>query len=50
VKVVFRATSVTAYLTARGTLENAQAMAAHDQALRSQGNEIKLDDVGRIAI
>jgi len=37
---VFRATGITAYLEAGGTLENAQAMAAHespthDQALRS---------------
>ena len=30
---VFRATGITAYLEAGGTLENAQAMAAHDQAL-----------------
>ena len=29
----FRATGITAYLEAGGTLENAQAMAAHDQAL-----------------
>jgi hypothetical protein len=27
---VFRATGITAYLEARGTLENAQAMAAHE--------------------
>jgi integrase/recombinase XerD len=31
----FRATGITAYLEAGGTLENAQAMAAHDEALRS---------------
>jgi hypothetical protein len=36
---VFRATGITAYLEARGTLENAPAMAAHEssrihQALR----------------
>ena len=29
----FRATGITAYLEASGTLENAQAMAAHHQAL-----------------
>jgi integrase/recombinase XerD len=29
----FRATGITAYLEAGGTLENAQAMAAHDEAL-----------------
>jgi integrase len=39
---VFRATGITAYLEAGGTLEKAQAMATHerpthDQALRSPG-------------
>jgi hypothetical protein len=29
----FRATGITAYLEAGGTLENAQPMAAHDEAL-----------------
>ena len=30
----FRATGITAYLETGGTLENARAMAAHDQAIR----------------
>jgi site-specific recombinase XerD len=43
---VFRATAITAYLEAGGTLENAQAMAAHDRT----GDEITLDKVERITI
>jgi hypothetical protein len=34
---VFRATGIIAYLEMGGTLENAQLMAAHDQALRPHG-------------
>jgi site-specific recombinase XerD len=33
----FRATGITSYLEGGGTFENAQAMAAHDQALRPDG-------------
>jgi integrase/recombinase XerD len=44
----FRATGITAYLEAGGTLENAQAMAAHES--RRTGDEIPLDEVERITI
>ena len=51
----FRATGITAYLEAGGTLENAQAMAAHERPPTSKlydrtGDQIKLDEVERIAI
>jgi integrase/recombinase XerD len=45
----FRATGITAYLEAGGTLENAQAMAAHESHDRT-GDEITLDEVERISI
>jgi hypothetical protein len=45
---IFRATGITAYLKKGSTLENAQAMVPHDEALRSQ--EITLNEVERIAI
>ena len=52
---VFRATGITAYLEAGGTLENAQAMAAHESPRTTKlydrtGDEITLDDVERITI
>jgi integrase len=52
---VFRATGITAYLEAGGTLENAQAMAAHESPRTTKlydraGDEITLDEVERIAI
>ena len=51
----FRATGITAYLEAGGTLENAQAMAAHESLRTTKlydrtGDEITLDEVERIAI
>jgi hypothetical protein len=51
----FRATGITAYLEAGGTLENAQAMAAHESPRTTKlydrtGDEIILDEVERIAI
>ena len=51
----FRATGITAYLEAGGTLENAQAMAAHQSPRTTKlydrtGDEITLDEVERIAI
>jgi site-specific recombinase XerD len=51
----FRATGITAYLNAGGTLENAQAMAAHESPRTTKlydrtGDEIALDEVERIAI
>jgi integrase/recombinase XerD len=51
----FRATGTTAYLEAGGTLENAQAMAAHESPRTTKlydrtGDEITLDEVERIAI
>src|ERR1700747_84788 len=51
----FRATGITAYLEAGGTLENAQAMAAHESPRTTKlyartGDEITLDDVARITI
>jgi hypothetical protein len=50
-----RATGITAYLEAGGTLENAQAMAAHESPRTTKlydrtGDEITLDEVERIAI
>src|ERR1700730_13137510 len=52
---VFRATGITAYLEAGGTLENAQAMAAHESPRTTKlydrtGDEITLDEVERIGI
>jgi site-specific recombinase XerD len=52
---VFRATGITAYLEAGGTLENAQAMAAHESPRTTKlydrtGDEITLDQVERITI
>ncbi len=51
----FRATGITAYLENGGTLENAQAMAAHESPRTTKlydriGAEITLDEVERIAI
>jgi integrase len=51
----FRATGITAYLEAGGTLENAQAMAAHESRRTTKlydrtGDEITLDEVERITI
>jgi integrase/recombinase XerD len=51
----FRATGITAYLEAGGTLENAQAMAANDSPRTTKlydrtGDEIALDEVERIVI
>jgi integrase len=51
----FRATGITAYLDAGGTLENAQAMAAHESPRTTKlydrtGDEITLDEVERITI
>lgn len=51
----FRATGITAYLGAGGTLENAQAMAAHESPRTTRlydrtGDEITLDQVERITI
>ena len=51
----FRATGITAYLEAGGTLENAQAMAAHESPRTTKlydrtGDEITLGEVERIAI
>jgi hypothetical protein len=47
----FRATGITAYLEAGGTLENAQAMAAHESPRTTKlydrtGDEITLAEVG----
>jgi hypothetical protein len=52
---LFRATGITAYLEAGGTLENAQAMAAHESPRTTKlydrtGHEITLDEVERITI
>jgi site-specific recombinase XerD len=52
---VFRATGITAYLEAGGTLENAQAMATHESPRTTKlydrtGDEITLDEVERITI
>ena len=51
----FRATGITAYLEAGGTLENAQAMAAHESPRTTKlydrtGDEITPDEVERISI
>jgi integrase len=51
----FRATGITAYLEAGGTLENAQAMVAHESPRTTKlydrtGDEITLDEVERIRI
>jgi integrase len=51
----FRATGITAYLEAGGTLENAQAMAAHESPRTTKlydrtRDEITLDEVERIPI
>jgi integrase len=51
----FRATGITAYLGASGSLENAQAMAAHESPRTTKlydrtGDEITLDEVERITI
>jgi site-specific recombinase XerD len=51
----FRATGITTYLEAGGTLENAQAMAAHESPRTTKlydrtGDEITLDEVERISI
>jgi integrase/recombinase XerD len=51
----FRATGITAYLEAGGTLENAQAMAAHESPRTTKlydrtGDQITLDEVERITI
>jgi site-specific recombinase XerD len=51
----FRATGITAYLEAGGTLENTQAMAAHESPRTTKlydrtGDGITLDEVERIAI
>jgi hypothetical protein len=50
-----RATGITAYLEAGGTLENAQAMAAHESPRTTKlydrtGDAITLDEVERITI
>jgi hypothetical protein len=50
----FRVTGITVYLEAGGTLENAQAMAAHESPRTTKlydrtGDEITLDEVERIA-
>jgi integrase len=52
---VFRATGITAYLKAGGTLENAQAMAAHESPRTTKlydrtSDAITLDEVERITI
>jgi integrase len=51
----FRATGITAYLEAGGTLENAQAMAAHESPRTTKlydrtGDEITPDEVEGLAI
>jgi integrase/recombinase XerD len=52
---VFRATGITAYLEAGGTLEKAQAMAAHESPRTTKlydrrGDEITLHEIERITI
>jgi site-specific recombinase XerD len=52
---MFRATGITAYLEGGGTLENAQAMAAHESPRTTKlydrrGDEITLDEVEKIQI
>jgi integrase/recombinase XerD len=54
-RLTFRATGITAYLEAGGTLENAQAVAAHESPRTTKlydrtGDEITLDEVERITI
>jgi integrase len=51
----FQATGITAYLEAGGTLENAQAMAAHESPRTTKlydrtGEAITLDGVERITV
>lgn len=49
----FRAAGITPYLEAGGTLENAQAIAAHPRTTKlydHTGDEITLDEVERIAL
>src|SRR5262249_50509991 len=51
----FRATGITAYLENGGTIENAQATAAHESPRTTKlydrtGDEITLDEVERIGI
>ena len=51
----FRATGITAYLENGGTIENAQAIAAHESPRTTKlydrtSDEIALDEVERIAI
>src|SRR5207247_2965005 len=51
----FRATGITAYLENGGTIENAQAIAAHESARTTKlydrtGDEITVDEVERIVI
>ena len=51
----FRATGITAYLENGGTIENAQAIAAHESPRTTKlydrtGDEITLDEVERIVI
>lgn len=51
----FRATGITAYLEAGGSIENAQAIAAHESPRTTKlydrtSDEITLDEVERIAI
>jgi integrase len=52
---VFRATGITAYLEGGGSLENAQAMAAHESPRSTKlydrtGDQVTLDEVERITI
>lgn len=51
----FRATGITAHLENSGTVENAQAIAAHESPRTTKlydrtGDEITLDEIERIAI
>ena len=51
----FRATGITAYLENRGTIEGAQAIAAHESPRTTKlydrtGDDITLDEVEKIAI
>ena len=51
----FRATGITAYLDNGGTIENAQAIAAHESPRTTKlydrtGDEITLDEIERILI
>lgn len=51
----FRGTGITAYLENGGTIENAQAISAHESPRTTKlydrtGDEITLDEVERIAI